>query len=61
MVPHGADKPMTDETGATDKTEDGDNVKKPENETKEPKRTVSFNRDVHVKRFGESRADSSGL
>ncbi|XP_063387796.1 zinc finger CCCH domain-containing protein 13 isoform X1 [Cydia fagiglandana] len=45
---------MTDETGATDKPEDGDNVKT-ENETKEPKRTVSFNRDVHVKRFGKPR------
>ncbi|XP_073962378.1 bloated isoform X2 [Choristoneura fumiferana] len=46
---------MTDETGTTDKTEDGENIKKPENETKEPKRTVSFNRDVHVKRFGKPR------
>lgn len=53
---------MSDETDIkAEKAQDGDGVAKNEItndiETKEPKegkqRTVSFNRDVHVKRFGE--------
>ena len=53
--------PMTDEIVKSDNAEDGDKVAKDtkvDTETKETKetkpRTVSFNRDVHVKRFGES-------
>lgn len=52
---------MTDEIVKSDNAEDGDKVAKDtrvDTETKETKetkpRTVSFNRDVHVKRFGES-------
>lgn len=52
--------PMTDEIVKSDNAEDGDKVAKDtkvDTETKETKetkpRTVSFNRDVHVKRFGE--------
>lgn len=51
---------MSDEND-TKKEKDGDNVnenetreKEKEKETKEPK-SVSFNRDVHVKRFGKIR------
>lgn len=51
---------MTDEIVKSDNAEDGDKVAKDtkvDTETKETKetkpRTVSFNRDVHVKRFGE--------
>ncbi|CAG9792861.1 unnamed protein product [Diatraea saccharalis] len=62
---------MTDETGNIPDNEDGDKVaqdertdSKTDTEPKEPKETksVSFNRDVHVKRFGkprESRGASS--
>ncbi|XP_068625330.1 zinc finger CCCH domain-containing protein 13 [Battus philenor] len=54
---------MSDEIGTkADNATDGDKVNKDEtddNETKEPKQTkqrsVSFNRDVHVKRFGKPR------
>ncbi|XP_013194437.1 uncharacterized protein LOC106138012 [Amyelois transitella] len=46
---------MLDETNATSEKGDGDRVN--ESETKEAKETksVSFNRDVHVKRFGKPR------
>ncbi|XP_059061284.1 trichohyalin [Achroia grisella] len=50
---------MCDETGTKSDAEDGDKVAKDETETKnreakEPK-SVSFNQDVHVKRFGKPR------
>lgn len=58
---------MTDEIVKSDNAKDGDQVAKDnaDNETKGTKdkdtkpRTVSFNRDVHVKRFGESNIDNA--
>ncbi|PZC77121.1 hypothetical protein B5X24_HaOG203738 [Helicoverpa armigera] len=53
---------MTDEIVKADNAEEGDQIanEKVDTETKEPKeskpRTVSFNRDVHVKRFDKPRA-----
>lgn len=46
-------KPMTDET-IKPNAEDGDNVNEIETKEVKEKPRVSFNRDVHVKRFGES-------
>lgn len=45
------------ETAIKTETQDNDGVVKTEKEVKEKdgkQRSVSFNRDVHVKRFGES-------
>lgn len=66
---------MTDEIIKSDNAEDGGKVTdsvtdtvtdtRTDNEPKEPKenkpRTVSFNRDVHIKRFGESICRYIGL